>query len=318
MPSNRPTDNAPGADHLDLDALADHLAGISDATAHLSDCAGCNARLLELRAAELMVVATLSTLPEPTMPREFADRLASALAAEPALTAPTGPREPHSLESSSREPSSNVIPLESRRPHRTWVPAVAASAVLMVGGLLGWQLLSGSGATPTNSPSGAAAGQDAGPVTANSGTNYSDPVAVKANLAGVLTGAQADMFALNAPMPPALGAPEPGAAKGVAPPDSSATGSNPADSGATALSADPLALLREPAGLASCLSTLLTPGQPEDRPVALDYASYAGEPALAVLLPDPDPAKLSVFVVGSTCSGSEPDLLFFFRIDKPS
>lgn len=53
------------------------------------------------------------------------------------------------------------------------------------------------------------------------------------------------------------------------------------------------------------------------RPLALDYARYRGMPALAVVLPDPDPAKVSVFVVGPDCSRNDDDTLFFTRLARP-
>ena len=134
QPIDGAPDNSVGGDHLDLNALADHLAEEHDATAHLSDCAGCSARLLELRAAELMVVATLSTLPAPTLPPDIAHRIALALAAEPRDAAePPDAAEPGSPLGSVREgvltdvPSGTVTPLEPRRHRRPWVPAVAAA-----------------------------------------------------------------------------------------------------------------------------------------------------------------------------------------------
>ncbi len=82
------------------------------------------------------------------------------------------------------------------------------------------------------------------------------------------------------------------------------------------MASDGLARLREPAALASCLAGLLPVDQPDARPLALDYAAYQGAPALAVLLDDPDPAKVSVFVVGPTCVKGDEALLFFTRLDR--
>ncbi len=80
---------------------------------------------------------------------------------------------------------------------------------------------------------------------------------------------------------------------------------------------DGLAMLRTPEGLAACLSSLLPPDEPDLVPLAVDYATYAGQPALAVLLPDPDPAQVSVFVVGAGCSAEDDGTLFFLRAPRP-
>ena len=56
---------------------------------------------------------------------------------------------------------------------------------------------------------------------------------------------------------------------------------------------------------------------PEQLPLAVDYASYDGQPALAVVLPDPEPTTVSVFVVGPGCSAQDDRTLFFFRAPRP-
>jgi hypothetical protein len=35
------------------------------------------------------------------------------------------------------------------------------------------------------------------------------------------------------------------------------------------------------------------------------------------VLPDPDPDKLSVYVLGPACTAGNEDLLTFFRVDRP-
>ena len=82
--------------------------------------------------------------------------------------------------------------------------------------------------------------------------------------------------------------------------------------------ADPRERLRTPEGLADCRVGLqATPDEAPVEPLALDYATYGGAAALAVVVPDPDPAKLSVFVVGPTCAQADPALLHFVRVDAP-
>jgi len=70
------------------------------------------------------------------------------------------------------------------------------------------------------------------------------------------------------------------------------------------------------AALASCLAGL-TEVDDTQLPLALDYASFEGKPALAVVLPSDKADKVDVFFVGPTCSQSDAQLLHFARIAKP-
>ncbi len=286
--------------HLDLDGLADHLAGETDAHLHLSTCGGCTARLAELEAADRMVIAALRSLGDPPLPADVADRIAAALRAEPPVAVPgAAPATPGALPSGA---AATVTPLTAARTtrRRAWLPSVAAAVVLVAGGLLGYGLLqgrSGNGSASTTSAAapGAADSRAAGYPTVMSGVDYADPAAIAAALPGVLDGSAGSLStAQAAPNPPGQSAP----------------------SGAPAAD-DPLARLREPGGLADCLATLLDPARPDDQPLALDYASYRGTPALAVVLPDVDPGKVAVFVVGPDCSRADDDLAFFTRLTRP-
>ena len=296
--SQQASDTSP---HLDLDALADALADVAeqDDARHLAACPSCTSRLAELRAAESRVVATLAALPAPPVPADLAARLTAALAAEPPLAAPVRPAVVTALPAQ-----------RSRR--RAWLPAVAAGALLVTAGGLGLSLLGGPGglAGGNDSADTAASAQSGGAggtvalVQSSSGTDYADPEAVSAVLPDVLAGT-APPDALSAartegqPAPAAAGVPG---------------GESTQDS---AGAPDPLARLRTPEGLEDCLAALLPPDEPDARPLALDYATYSGQPALAVVLPDPDPAQLSVFVVGAGCSRANDGLLYFVRVAKP-
>ena len=112
----------------------------------------------------------------------------------------------------------------------------------------------------------------------------------------------------------AADAPPPAAPKAESTAGSTAVPQGAAGEGAAG---DPLARLRQPEALASCLVALLPPEEPDLRPLALDYARYAGAPALAVVLPDPDPTKVSIFVVGPDCAATADDLKFFTRLARP-
>ena len=78
-----------------------------------------------------------------------------------------------------------------------------------------------------------------------------------------------------------------------------------------------LAPLRQPARLAGCLSALLPPERPAVRPLALDYARFAGQPALVVVLPAEDPRQVEVFIVGPACTATEENLLFYAQLPRP-
>lgn len=303
------------AGHLDLDALADHLAGELDATSHLIACPGCRARLAELEAAERMVIVALASLSAPPMPAALVDRLAAVLAAEPDRRSPAARPEGPGTADLPAAPdvpaaadvravaSATVTPLAGRR--RRWLPAVAAGAVLFAGGLLGVTLLTGGGGTADQATTTAGASRpesdqllaDRGVVTVNSGLDYADTAAVTAALPAVLSGT-VDFASRPGPAGSPAGAPGVG-------------------STAELDAQDPLAPLRDPAGLSGCLAALLPPDEPDVQPVALDYASYAGSPALAVWLPDPDPARIAVFVVGPGCSRTTDATLFFTRLNRP-
>lgn len=276
-----------GALHLDLDQLADALAGEGDAdsAAHRATCPSCTSRLAELEAAEGGVLAALRTLPDPVLPAGLADRLSAAFAAEPAPASAAG----------------TVTALPARAPRRRLLPAAAAAVLALSAGGLGYAVVSGSGGgADTASSNSAAGGVAAGPPTSASGADYADAAAVTGVLPDVLAGSAAA---------------EQDAVAGATAPETARSATELRDAAATA--ADPLGRLRTPEGLQDCLSAVLPPEEPDLQPRALDYARYQGRPALAVLLPDPDPAKVSVYVVGPQCAAADATLLGFFRVDAP-
>jgi hypothetical protein len=283
------TDTAPS--HLDLDQLADALAG--EPQEHLAGCADCTSRLAELRAAEAGVVAALRALPDPALPAGLADRLAAAFDAEPPLAARR----------------SNVTALPDPAPRRRLLPVAAAAVLALSAGGIGYAVVSGSGvgSSGDDAATSQAAGGQAAPPTSASGTDYADAAAVAGVLPGVLAGGAGSGELLDSSAA-----------------DSARAESSDDSAGATTMQApaaaplgDPLERLRTPEGLEDCLSAVLPPEEPDVRPRALDYAQYQGQPALAVVLPDPDPAKLSVYVVGAECAAADARLLGFFRLDAP-
>lgn len=265
--------------HLDLDELADVLAG-GDTPAHLAGCAPCRAQLSELEAALPRVSGALATVTVPEPPAHLGARLTEALAAERGLA------------------TADVLPLDRRRSR--WLPAlaaVAAGAALVTGGVL--VARQGPDRTTTSADSG-------GPTYAVSetGTDYSRTGSqLQSALPGLLKGgarrAAGEAFTSNpAPLAGTAGSSQKDS-RLLAPPG-----------------ADLLAPLRTTAGLARCLSSLTNPSD-SGLPLALDYATFEGQPALVVVLPTSAADKVDVFVVPPGCATPDNNVLYFRRLPKP-
>ena len=280
--------------HLDLDALADVVADEAGPghAAHLADCASCTSRLRELRAADAGVLAALSALPAPAVPADLADRLSAAFAAEQPPVRTAEPPPVHAA-------SVTALPAAGGARRRSWLPAAAAAVLLVSGAGLGFSLLQGGADEQNADTASSAAGAESG----------------AADLGIPLSASGADWSAADVAstvLPQVL--------SGQAPPvelDEQSSASGDTDDDVSPLAADGLAALRTPDGLSACLQSLLPPDEPDLVPLAVDYASYAGQPALAVVLPDPDPTQVSVFVVGADCSAEDDRTLFFLRAPRP-
>ncbi|MDP3714284.1 MAG: hypothetical protein Q8R60_17560 [Mycobacteriales bacterium] len=319
-------------DHLDperdLDEIADVLAGETAAP----DCATCAAVVAELEAASAVVTAALGALPVPAPPDDLAARIDAALR-EAVLDA-----EPdRGLDSAaSGQATVTTLPtLEGRAPRgpRRWLPAAAAAVVLTGGGLLAAQTLplgagdSADEAATAMTGAGEVGGRDL--VRNDSGNAYTE-----ANLASAVPGLLTGQVPRHAAPPVTASAPlsAPGAAT-----DSGTTSSGTTGGGTTGgtsestargqaqvpaarpVTVDPLAALRTTPGLAACLAALLPPDDDSVQPLALDYGTFSGKPALLVLLPVPQRSdKVDVFVVGAGCAQADEQLLFFQRVDRPS
>lgn len=272
--------------HLELDALADVLAG-QEQPEHLASCAQCQTQLSDLAAAQVQVSAALSGLATPPIPDSLVARLSAALAAEPAPFVATG----------------TVVPLSAARSRRTpWLATaggVAAAGVIALGVVT---LRSGGGASSDSTALGSAAGLR----SSSTGNDYTATSPLLAqSLPGLLSGT-----ATKTAQRDAVGAPE--ASVGA----EGSTGSEQAPVATQALAPDPLAPLRTRAALAACLAGLTEPGD-TTLPLALDYAAFNGQPALVVVYPATKPGKVDVFVVGAGCSQADSTLLFFTRLSRP-
>jgi hypothetical protein len=265
-------------EHLDLDALADVLADGQE-PAHLAGCADCRARLDDLRTAAADVSGQLAALEAPAMPAGLGGRLAAAIEQE-------------------RSPGpTNVLPLQRRRTR--WLPAlgaVAAAAAVAVGAVV---LVSNK----DDSSSGTLADRAGGPGYAinNTGADYTSAT-LTAAVPGLLTGSAPQVAGAETLAAPA--------------PTQGPTQGRTANDTFAPKSADPLADLRDTAGLARCLASITDPSE-SGLPLAVDYASYQGKPALIVVLPSSKPDKVDVFVLPPGCAQANGDLITFLRLPKP-
>ncbi len=273
--------------HPAVDTLADLGAGLLDERTsdglrtHVDGCARC----AEVEDRLAVVRAQLAALPPVPMPPTVAARIDTALRrAAPSKAAASGATRGRPAASGTVLP----LPDRHRRPGRFTMPAgaVAAGVALLLAGAVGFGALRSG---ETNHTSSATAGRKAAgapgaiapahPVA--SGRNYSATTLVTGVRALVTTSAAAD-------------------SRGRAADGSSSPGltSLPADAA--------LGRLRQPAALQACVTELA--GQPGVRPLAVDYARFQGAPAVIIVLPDRDPAKVQAWVVGPNCAASQADL----------
>jgi len=327
--------------HLDLDALADLLAGEGDDAQvdHLAGCPACSAELVELEQASAQVAAALAALPAPEVPEGLAARLDAALRAErrdrPGGDPVPGLRPlPRSDGAAERPAGARVVPLDPRRRRPLLLGAAAAAAAVLVGGTALTAVLRGgttadqlSTAAGSAQPEPAEGGRERAPQTEAPGQGGGGPGAGGRPLADDAPGRDDG---------PSGG----GAGPGGAVPDDDPAADDPAADGpgpdygpgtaglaealpgllaragrGTAVAGDGLERLHDPAGLAGCLSAL--PG-PAAAPLALDYARYDGAPALVVVRPSTDAGSVEVAVVGARCRAGSPDTRLLTRLPRPS
>lgn len=280
--------------HLSPETVADLREGLLDARAtmaaqgHLLDCRRCAA----IADGIAGVSAQLATHGEVgTLPDDVADRLDAALAAE---------RPVHAT------PATTVTPMaqpQHRPPVGMRVLQAAAVIVLVLAGVgVGVSAYrGGSGAdsetTSANDSAGGAAGEGANgvgyPVT-RSGRNWSEAT-LAAAVPNLLTGSV------------------PSSADAASPEAGSDSGGD--DSTARQLAGKEVGRLAGGPPLADCVTAL---ADGPAAPLAVDLATWQGQPAAVVLLPTPgDTASVDAWVVGPKCSQADAQLLFFARVARP-
>lgn len=275
--------------HLSPDTVADLREGLLDARetlaaqGHLLDCRRCAALVDDLAAVSTRLAAhgEVGALPE-----DVAARLDTALAAERPARA---------------TPSTTVTPMaEPARgtPVGMRVLQAAAVVVLLLAGVgIGVSAFRGGEgndtATKAVDAAGGAADQGAGngvgyPVS-RSGRNWSEDT---------LAAAVPQLIAGS--VPPAVDAASPEASD---------------DGVAREMARDEVGRLAGGPPLADCV-TALADGPVS--PLAVDLATWQGQPAAVVLLPTPDdPASVDAWVVGPNCSQADAQLLYFARVARP-
>jgi hypothetical protein len=284
--------------HVPAEVLADAAEGLLPAAEqsavdeHLAHCTDCRQVAVDLRDLPTLLAAA----PSPRMPDDVAMQIEAALQAEPRLTAPT-PRE------------AIATPARPRRNRRmpVWIGAAAAAVLGVTGAVLGLRALDAPESS-TSSVSGAALEADraAGAPDATlaappDSRDYTADTLDERVQALIRTGEANDSTAGDGRE----------AAPGTLP--GSGTAGEPTAPGQDESS---LGTLGAPAGLSACIEALT--GRTGVTPLAVDFATYEGQPAAILVLPDPtDVAYLDVRVVGAACSASNDDLIVATRVPRP-
>lgn len=153
--------------HLDLEELADVLAGNPAQAAgheHAAGCSECSDRLVQLRSALGPVAASLDALRDPEVPEELGTRLHRAITRE----------HDHLHPAAGAVVSRNVTPIATQRAKKRsgWTSLgpvlVGAAAVALVGVVV----FTGGGDDESPQTTAAPEAQDAALRTSSSGINY--------------------------------------------------------------------------------------------------------------------------------------------------
>lgn len=272
-----------GDGHLSPDHLADLAEGLLDARETLAargHLVGC--AQCSARQKRLGEVSRLLADhgDAGALPPEVAARLDDALAAEATTTGTPG-----------------RVPVRS--PFGMRVLQAAAAVVLLLAGVgVGVSALQGGGSesseqTTAGDAGGGAAAERAGGFTVTaSGRNWSSDTVVEA-----VPQLVAGSFPAAESAPTAEGGSE--------------------DSGAAApqLLSEDLSRLTGGPPLADCVTAL---ADGPATPLAVDLASWQGNPAAVIVLPTPDdPTTVDTWVVGPACSQADAQVLHFARVARP-
>jgi len=284
-----------GNGHLSADTLADLAEDLLDEESaragrdHLRSCPRCSADLESLWRLPALLSSAAGAAP---MPEDVIARVDEALAAEatrPVVGAPA-------------RASVDVTPLRTASGPRgmRFLQAAAVVVLLLAGVGLGVTAIRGGGDNAdsgTMSAESGGGGEAAGaeplagyPVTA-SGRDWDQKSLVDA-VPGLVTGSIGPSVQLRS-----------------APSEESGAGDDRVDR--DQLLDSPAGVLAQRPALADCLSRAdISP----ETPVAVDIASWEGQPAAVIVLPaDGDPSRVDVYVVEPSC----PEGSFLFYASQP-
>jgi hypothetical protein len=274
--------------HLDLDRLADLEEDLltpddaGEAEAHLRDCADCRGLQAKLRGTRTL----LSELPPVEMPAAVSARIDAALSALPATT---------------------IVPLSSkRRGWRAHPTAAGLSAAAAVAALVAALVV---GKTSSDSPSTQAGGRaDTSGAAGTTRTSLPLPATSVSGTHYTAHNLDRSVSALLAPVSALAAAPETGGASPA-----------PQSSSAKAATSPPAALSRlftSPGALEACVRGI--EGGPAVAPLAIDFATYQGAPAVLVVLPGLEQGKVDAWFVGANCTSTDPNLLRYRSLPDPN
>lgn len=284
----------------DLDTLADYVEGLLAGT---PEGAAVAARIAadptwadayqQLTGANQEVVGALRGLADPPLPDEVAAQLDRALAAEHRITpTPTSRESEDDHEAAGwSKPAVGAQRPRSRRPSRRlggraaqiggWTAAAAAVALVAVTGLA---TLHSSSSDDTASSDSAASAPKRAPAAESSGRSSGFPYTSSS------LGPQARAL-LGSATP--TGPKPTSAASAEAPPTSAASAEVPKAAPRPVPSLD---RLTAPSALGACLAALGVAS-----PLAVDYATLDGAPAVVIVTAGPGSTRLTVVAAGPNC-----------------
>ena len=274
--------------HLDLDRLADLEEGLltpdeeAAAQTHLGECADCRA----LRAQLAGTRSLLASLPPEQMPATVSARIDASLSALPSTT---------------------IVPLSSRRrgwrahPTAAGLGAAAAVAALVAALVVG---------RTSSHDSSSTAGGSAETLGQAGATRSSIPLPPS-----TVTGTKYTVRNLHRTVPTLLA---PTAALAIAPKAGTSPAPQASTGASTAAAGPPAALNRlftTPGALEACVRAI--EGGPAAQPLAIDFATFQGAPAVLVVLPGLEPGKVDAWFVGPNCTSTDVNLLRYRSLPAP-
>ncbi len=301
--STRPTGAHPTPE--EVDALLDPTGWDPSVAEHVSSCATCTVVRAALEEVRSLLQAEALRVPEP--PADLDTRIAAALAGA-VLSDDTAVSDEAAAAKERAQVGADVVPLDSRRRRMPrWLAVAAGVAVIGGVGLTTAQLVGSGLSQSEDATAGAALDEDAG--AEGAAPEVAGPR--DGSLHAVATGTDYDPLTLTDQVDDLVVAVQSGNA-----PDAPATldafqNAPTAANGEESDASGDRARLTTPAGIAGCLDAV---GAGEETPVAVDLATYEGDPVAVIVLRSTG-GGLDVWVVSPTCAPGDEGLRQFSHID---